>query len=46
MDLNGLAIVKKIVEEHSGTITADNNDAGGAYFKIILHLLFVNAYLY
>ncbi|MCM0649126.1 HAMP domain-containing histidine kinase [Clostridium swellfunianum] len=32
----GLAIAKTIVEKHKGSITAENNPQGGAYFKIIL----------
>ena len=34
----GMAIVKKIVEEHGGTIIADNNEAGGAQIRIRLML--------
>lgn len=32
----GLSICKSIVEAHSGVITAENNEDGGATFKIIL----------
>jgi len=35
----GMAIVKKIVEEHGGTIIADNNEAGGAQIRIRLMLV-------
>lgn len=32
----GLSICKSIVEAHSGAITAENNDQGGATFKVVL----------
>jgi len=32
----GLATVKKIVERHGGTVTADNRPEGGACFRIVL----------
>ncbi len=35
----GMAIVKKIVEEHGGTIIADNSEAGGAQIRIRLMLV-------
>ncbi|RLA01197.1 MAG: two-component sensor histidine kinase [Gammaproteobacteria bacterium] len=35
----GMAIVKKIIEEHGGTITAGTNDAGGAQIMIRLMLV-------
>jgi nitrogen fixation/metabolism regulation signal transduction histidine kinase len=38
----GMAIVKKIVEEHGGTIIADNNEAGGAQIRIQLLLVAAN----
>ncbi|MDO5687070.1 MAG: ATP-binding protein [Neisseria sp.] len=34
----GLAVVKKIIDEHSGTIILSNQDAGGARIKITLPL--------
>jgi nitrogen fixation/metabolism regulation signal transduction histidine kinase len=34
----GMAIVKKIVEEHGGTISATNSEAGGAHIRIRLLL--------
>ena len=37
----GMAIVKKIVEEHGGTIIAGTNDAGGA--QIMIRLMLVTA---
>ena len=36
--LRGLAIVKKIVEEHGGRIEADNQRTGGARVRILLPL--------
>lgn len=35
----GMAIVKKIVEEHGGTITATNGEAGGARIRVKLLLV-------
>jgi signal transduction histidine kinase len=32
----GLALVKRIIEEHDGTILAENRKEGGAHFEIIL----------
>jgi signal transduction histidine kinase len=32
----GLAIVKKIAEEHGGSIEADNRPEGGAYVRVVL----------
>jgi signal transduction histidine kinase len=32
----GLAIVRSIIEAHSGTITAENVDDGGARFEFVL----------
>jgi signal transduction histidine kinase len=32
----GLALARRIVEEHSGTITAGNNPGGGAQFDVVL----------
>lgn len=35
----GLAVARSIIEEHSGALTMGNNDAGGAYARIILPLV-------
>ena len=32
----GLAMVKRIVEEHDGQISAGNSESGGARFTIVL----------
>jgi nitrogen fixation/metabolism regulation signal transduction histidine kinase len=32
----GLAVVKKIVDEHGGRVSAENNEKGGARFKVLL----------
>ena len=32
----GLAVSKRIIEEHGGAITAMNNATGGATFRIVL----------
>ncbi|MDD5673605.1 MAG: ATP-binding protein, partial [Chitinivibrionales bacterium] len=32
----GLALVRRIIEEHNGAIVAGNNPAGGAYFKFTI----------
>lgn len=32
----GLAVVKKIVDEHGGRVNAENNENGGARFKVLL----------
>jgi two-component system, LuxR family, sensor kinase FixL len=34
----GLAIVRSIIESHSGTITGENADSGGARFEFVLPL--------
>jgi chemotaxis protein histidine kinase CheA len=38
----GLAIVKKIVEEHGGRIEAENRPTGGARIRVELPLIAVN----
>jgi len=34
----GLAISKQIIEQHDGFIGAENDPAGGALFRIVLHV--------